>query len=311
MVGKAHHLRYWQQFAYAYGDSGEVQVSVLDPEAGWSPWSSLTPPVLVGPDAFSDGWVLGSGVLSSFAEQTIRIAFYHTESSVSESTGWYLDEVETLTNIDDTDGDGVGDVFDNCPLDYNPGQEDTDGNGIGNACQIRITGIWPATAPTGERLFLFVFGKGFDTDGIVVELNGIPETIFQVVTPDMLIVLVPEVTEGHYGPLTVTSPHGEHTIDPGLQPPPAPTDLRVTGVWPSRLTAGDWASIFIFGSGFTTDGTTEVTFNGVRYYLVAAPSPEMLIARVQVPPDLSGPVCVTTPAAGPVCIPWAPDITVP
>jgi hypothetical protein len=35
---------------------------------------------------------------------------------------------------EDTDGDGVGDVCDNCPLTYNPTQADSDGDGIGDAC---------------------------------------------------------------------------------------------------------------------------------------------------------------------------------
>ncbi len=34
----------------------------------------------------------------------------------------------------DTDGDGVCDSVDNCPLVYNPDQKDTDGDGIGDAC---------------------------------------------------------------------------------------------------------------------------------------------------------------------------------
>jgi hypothetical protein len=119
-----------------------------------------------------------------------------------------------------------------------------------------------------------------------------------------------QVAASDYGPLTVTTPGGTDTIDPGLQPPPPPTDLTVTGIWPSSLTAGDWASIFIFGSGFTTDGTTQVTFNGDSYTWVAAPSTQMLIVRLLVTPDLSGPVCVTTPA-GTACIPWDPEIVVP
>jgi C1A family cysteine protease len=34
----------------------------------------------------------------------------------------------------DSDGDGVPNSIDNCPLDYNPDQTDTDGDGIGDAC---------------------------------------------------------------------------------------------------------------------------------------------------------------------------------
>ncbi|MCP4711859.1 MAG: hypothetical protein GY869_24835, partial [Planctomycetes bacterium] len=46
------------------------------------------------------------------------------------------DNVSILLNatITDADEDNVADEDDNCPNDYNPGQEDTDGDDIGNAC---------------------------------------------------------------------------------------------------------------------------------------------------------------------------------
>ena len=34
----------------------------------------------------------------------------------------------------DPDHDGVGDVRDNCPASWNPGQADSDGDGVGNRC---------------------------------------------------------------------------------------------------------------------------------------------------------------------------------
>ena len=55
----------------------------------------------------------------------------------------------SLVTPADTDSDGVfdgyGDEADNCPDDYNPGQEDHDGNGLGNVCDPE-----------------FIFGDGFE-----------------------------------------------------------------------------------------------------------------------------------------------------
>ncbi|MCK4661159.1 MAG: thrombospondin type 3 repeat-containing protein, partial [Phycisphaerae bacterium] len=42
----------------------------------------------------------------------------------------------TLVELVDSDGDGLYDINDNCPNDYNPGQEDADGDGVGDLCDL-------------------------------------------------------------------------------------------------------------------------------------------------------------------------------
>jgi hypothetical protein len=51
-----------------------------------------------------------------------------------EYSDWrHIDLYDFCENLD-TDSDGIPDTYDNCPEDYNPGQEDYDGDEIGNVC---------------------------------------------------------------------------------------------------------------------------------------------------------------------------------
>ena len=49
----------------------------------------------------------------------------------------------------DTDGDGIPDNVDNCPLVFNPGQQDIDGDGIGDACDNNCNASAPGSCILG------------------------------------------------------------------------------------------------------------------------------------------------------------------
>ena len=44
------------------------------------------------------------------------------------------EEIDAVELMGESRLDGVGDVCDNCPADYNPEQTDTDNDGVGDAC---------------------------------------------------------------------------------------------------------------------------------------------------------------------------------
>ncbi len=88
-------------------------------------------------------------------------------------------DFETAVNAlivgEDTDGDGVGDLVDNCTLVANPNQRDTDGDGYGNFCDTDLNndGI---TNSLDLGLFKLVFftadpDADFNGDGIVNTLD--------------------------------------------------------------------------------------------------------------------------------------------
>ncbi len=98
----------------------------------------------------SDGTVYNGGSgkngivgfrLGSDANQVITSANSGTPTAVTSATDYYyhfcsggLSATACTKPPLDSDGDGVPDSIDNCPLVYNPDQKDTDGDGVGDAC---------------------------------------------------------------------------------------------------------------------------------------------------------------------------------
>jgi len=188
----------------------------------------------------------------------------------------------------DRDQDIVPDAQDNCPDIANFDQADSNNDGIGDACAPPvINGIWSDSTAPGTAVF--VFGAYFDMTASQVSVNGINAPMVQVISPDMLIFLLPEGNV--FGPVAVTTSHGTGTSSTNFGD--SPGGLNITGIWPAEVSVGDF--VFVFGSAFN-DVATQVSVNGLIIPLVQQVSDSMLV--FQVPAGISsGPVQVTTSTA--------------
>ena len=141
---------------------------------------------------------------------------------------------------------------------------------------------------------LFIFGDHFLSGGAPqVYINGVPQFLVATVSDEMLIARI-VVDPTLYGPVSVVTSHGTAISGTSFGIPLS--GLQLTGVWPSEASDGETLSVFLFGNDFTTDGTTQVYFNGVQQFLVAPVSSEMMVIRVTASLALSGPVTVVTPS---------------
>jgi len=85
------HVRFQQWFSFGSGDWGQVQVSVWDSVSStWGGWINVGAQV----SSSSGGWSLDDVILTAYAGETVRIAFFHFANDVStNSTGWFVDDI--------------------------------------------------------------------------------------------------------------------------------------------------------------------------------------------------------------------------
>jgi len=86
--------------------------------------------------------------------------FTGPKTRVPVSAAIYFDDLELNY---DTDGDGVDDALDNCPLVANPNQLDTDGDGLGDSCDDFPFGRFDDVPPGA---FAFSFIESLASSGI-------------------------------------------------------------------------------------------------------------------------------------------------
>ncbi len=113
-------------------DVTEVTINKLEIEFDEFNWNFSQEIILYGvDDPFLDGDIQSNIILKVHSD-TEDINYLNMES-VSV-------ELVTLDNEKDSDSDGTGDDFDNCPDTPNPDQKDFDGDGIGDTCDDDIDG---------------------------------------------------------------------------------------------------------------------------------------------------------------------------
>ena len=113
-------------------DVTEVSINKLEIEFDEFNWEISQKITLFGvDDPFLDGDIQSNLILKIHSD-TEDINYLNMKS-VSV-------ELVTLDNEKDSDSDGAGDDFDNCPDISNPDQKDFDGDGIGDACDDDIDG---------------------------------------------------------------------------------------------------------------------------------------------------------------------------
>lgn len=86
-----------------------------------------------------DGDITGSIITGGDTVDSESAGTYHITYDVSDAAGNHADQITRTVNVNvkpaDTDGDGIPDDSDNCPLVANADQIDSNENGVGDACE--------------------------------------------------------------------------------------------------------------------------------------------------------------------------------
>jgi bacillopeptidase F (M6 metalloprotease family) len=99
------HLRFWHWFSFARGDAGYVQISVYDEEAEeWSAWDNINGAIT----HYSAAWSLKAVDITAYADQKVRIAFYHVADGYYTDSGWYIDDIAVIKIEPEFTGDFEG-----------------------------------------------------------------------------------------------------------------------------------------------------------------------------------------------------------
>jgi len=88
--------------------------------------------VVVGYNDDGQYWIVKNSYGSDFGDDGFFNVAYDNCS---------LNKEVISCDLSDSDGDGIGDVYDNCPNDFNPDQQDADQDGLGDVCDPFPVGI--------------------------------------------------------------------------------------------------------------------------------------------------------------------------